>query len=177
VVYGIAKQHGAWVEVQSQLGQGACFRIFIPACTVEIKTDPVALGPKPMRRGSETILVVEDEVAVRDIVVEVLRSHGYQTLVADSGPQALERWAQHKGKIHLLLTDMVMPGGLTGREVGERLLSQNPALKVIYSSRYSPGLAGKDLTLLRGKTFLPKPYRPNKLLEKIRQCLDDGSAN
>jgi len=110
-----------------------------------------------MRRGSETILVVEDEASVRDVVVEVLRSHGYQTLVADSGPQALERWKQHDGKIHLLLTDLVMPGGLTGREVGERLLAEDPALKVIYSSGYSPGLAGKDIPLLQGKTFLPKP--------------------
>ena len=177
VVYGIAKQHKAWVEIQSQPGQGSCFRIFIPVCTVEIKTDPVVPTPKPMRRGSETILVVEDEASVRDVVVEVLRSHGYQTLVADSGSQALERWKQHDGKIHLLLTDLVMPGGLTGREVGERLLAEDPALKVIYSSGYSPGLAGKDIPLLQGKTFLPKPYRASKLLEKLRECLDDGPAN
>ncbi|MGB7747309.1 MAG: response regulator [Verrucomicrobiia bacterium] len=177
VVYGIAKQHGAWVEVQSQAGHGSCFQIFVPVCTVDTKADPVAPAPKPMRRGSETILVVEDEASVRDVVVEVLRSHGYQALVADSGPQALERWAQHDGKIHLLLTDMVMPGGLTGRELSERLLAQDPELKVIYSSGYSPGLAGKDIAVLRGKTFLPKPYHASKLLEKLRECLDDGSAN
>ena len=88
VVYGIAKQHGAWVEVQSQPGQGSCFRIFIPLC-VESKMDSVAPAPKPLRRGSETILVVEDEASVRDVVVEVLRAHGYQTLVAELGSPGL----------------------------------------------------------------------------------------
>jgi CheY-like chemotaxis protein len=176
-VYGIAKRHEAWVEVQSQPGQGSCFQIFIPPCAVETRESPVVPAPGTMRHGSETILVVEDEVSVRDFVVEVLRSHGYQTLVADSGPQALERWTQHQGKIDLLLTDMVMPGGLSGREVGERLTARDPALKVIYSSGYSPGLTGKDLNLLQGKVFLPKPYRVNNLLEKLRECLDGVPAS
>jgi CheY-like chemotaxis protein len=173
VVYGIVKQHEGWMEVQSQPGQGSSFRIFIPACPIETKADPVTSGPELMRRGSETILVVEDEPAVCDVVVELLSSHGYQTLVANLGPQALECWAQHGGKIHLLLTDMVLPGGLTGREVGRRLLAQDPALKVIYSSGYSPCLAGT----VQDKTFLPKPYRASQLLEKLRECLDDASAN
>jgi two-component system cell cycle sensor histidine kinase/response regulator CckA len=175
-VYGIAQQHQGWVEVQSQPNQGTTFRIFIPTCDVECKAAPAASAPQTMRRGSETILVVEDEVGVRDYVVKVLLSYGYKTLVAGSGPEALERWAGHDGKIHLLLTDMVMPGGLTGRQVGERLLARDPALKVIYSSGYSPGVAGKDLTHFQDQNFLPKPYSPAKLLDLLRQCLD-GPAN
>jgi DNA-binding NtrC family response regulator len=89
----------------------------------------------------------------------------------------LECWEEHRGKIHLLLTDMIMPGGLTGRELSERLLMRNPALKVIYSSGYSPGMAGKALTVLRGKNFLPKPYCADKLLKKLREFLDDGPVN
>jgi two-component system, cell cycle sensor histidine kinase and response regulator CckA len=175
-VYGIAKQHEGWVEVLSLPGQGSTFRVFIPVSNVEPQEDPVPSALEPMRHGSETILVVEDEEVVRDFIVEVLRSHGYQTIAAESGPQALERWAQHRSKIHLLLTDMVMPGGLTGREVGERLLAQDPALKIIYSSGYSPGMAGRDVAVLKEKSFLPKPYCPTKLLETLRQCLD-GPAN
>jgi PAS domain S-box-containing protein len=175
-VYGIAHQHEGWVEVQSQPGQGSNFRIFIPTCEVEPKADAAPTVAAPMRRGSETILVVEDETGVRDYVDKVLRSYGYQTLVAESGPEALERWAQHGGKIHLLLTDMVMPGGLTGQQVGERLLAQDPALKVIYSSGYSTGMAGIDLALFQDQNFLPKPYGPAKLLDLLRRCLD-GPAN
>ena len=171
-VYGIAKQHQGWVEVESQPGQGSIFRVFIPASHVQPQVEPVPSASEPVRGGSETILVVEDEETVREFVVEVLRRHGYQTIVAESGPQALERWTENRGKIHLLLTDMVMPGGLTGREVGERLLAQDPALKVVYSSGYSPGMAGKDLAVFKQQNFLPKPYCPAKLLEVLRRCLD-----
>jgi PAS domain S-box-containing protein len=176
-VYGIVKQHEGWVDVQSQPGQGSIFQVFIPTCAVETGADAIPEKQEPMRRGNETILVVEDETAVRDFVVELLQTHGYQTIVAESGPQALERWAQHRGKIHLLLTDIMMPGGLTGREVGEQLLAQDPTLKVIYSSGYSPGMADKAPTVLRDKSFLPKPYSADKLLNKLREFLDDKPVN
>ncbi len=175
-VYGIAKQHEGWVEVHSQPGEGSTFRICLPVRNVEPKPEPAPSAPEPVRRGSETILIVEDEPTVREFIVEVLRSHGYQTIAAESGPQALERWAQNRGKIDLLLTDMVMPGGLTGRQVSERLLAEDPALKVLYSSGYSAGMAGKDVAVLKEKNFLPKPYCPTKLLEILRRCLD-GPAN
>ncbi len=176
-VYGIVKQHEGWVDVQSQPGQGSIFQVFIPTCAAESKTDAIPEKREPLRRGNETILVVEDETAVRDFVVELLQTHGYQTIEAESGPQALERWTQHCGKIHLLLTDIMMPGGLTGREVGEQLLAQDPTLKVIYSSGYSPGMADKAPTLLRGRNFLPKPYSADKLLNKLREFLDDKPVN
>ena len=176
-VFGIAKQHQGWVEVQSQPGQGSTFRVFLPTCGAKPTTVHVKPSiSEPMTGGDETILVVEDEEEVRDFVVEVLKSYGYQTIVAKSGNEALELWSQHRGQIDLLLTDMVMPGALSGRQLGERLLAEDPALKVVYSSGYSPGLAGGDLAILQDKNFLPKPYRPAKLLEMLRQCLD-GPTN
>ncbi|MEI7732443.1 MAG: PAS domain S-box protein [Verrucomicrobiota bacterium] len=176
-VYGIVKQHEAWVEVQSQPGQGACFQIYIPACAVETKMEPVAVVPGTLHRGSETILVAEDETAVREFVVEVLRTHGYRVIAAESGPRALECWANQHGKIHLLLTDMMMPGGLTGRDLAKRLLMQDPTLKVIYSSGYSPGTVEQTFTTFRGKYFLPKPYCVDKLLRMLRECLDEASVH
>ena len=109
-VYGIAKQHQGWVEVESQPGQGSIFRVFIPASNVQPKVDPVPATPETVRGGSETILVVEDEETVREFVVEVLRRHGYQTIVPSRPqPGALDGERQ----IHLL-TDMAKFGGLMG---------------------------------------------------------------
>jgi DNA-binding NtrC family response regulator len=95
--------------------------------------------------------------------------------------EALALWPQIKPRPDLLLTDLVMPGGVMGRELAERLLEKDPQLKVIYSSGYSPGMAGKDMKLFEGRNFLPKPYDPRRLLQVVRECLDgegkDGSPN
>jgi DNA-binding NtrC family response regulator len=93
--------------------------------------------------------------------------------------EALKVWAQHKEEVDLLLTDMVMPEGISGRQLAERLQAEDPALKVIYTSGYSPGMAGKDIALLEGFNFLAKPYPPSRLAHVVRECLDgkrDGSA-
>ena len=182
-VYGIVKQHEAWVQVESQPGLGSCFFIYFPTCAIEIKHAPITLVPPAssmdgaMLRGNETIFVVEDELAVREFVASLLRSYGYLVIEAESGPQALECWAKHKGKIHLLLTDIMMPGGMTGRDLGVLLLAQDPALKIIYSSGYSPGMNESASGTLQERYFLPKPYSPEKLLSLLRQCLNDNSAN
>ena len=171
-VYGIAKQHAGWAEVQSQLGQGSTFRVFIPVPEARIDEKPATPSPAESKGGNERILVAEDEEPVRDFVVEVLKSCGYEVRWAETGPQALEQWTSRSQEFDLLLTDMVMPGGLSGRELAQRLLAEAPALKVIYTSGYSPGLAGNDLALLEGRNFLAKPYRPAKLLQMVRRCLD-----
>ena len=120
------------------------------------------------------VLVVEDEAPLRDLVVNILQLCGYKIFQAGTGVEALQIWSEQKGKINLLLTDMVMPGGISGRQLAERLQADDPNLKVIYTSGYSPGMAGKDIALLEGCNFLAKPYPPSKLAQFIRECLDAG---
>jgi CheY-like chemotaxis protein len=123
-------------------------------------------------RGNETILVAEDEPAVRSLVDNLLRRCGYTVLTAESGVAALEVWKGHRDKIQLLLTDMVMPDGMTGFDLAQRLRSEQPELKVIYTSGYSADIFGKDSTLIRDGLFLQKPYHPHQLAQTVRDCLD-----
>jgi CheY-like chemotaxis protein len=177
-VLGVVQQHRGWIEVETQPGAGCTFRVYLPALETPVDKGPALLSAGgPLQGGEETILVVEDEEDVRDFVVEVLKGHGYKVLAAGSGPSACQCWAQAKDQIDLLLTDMVMPEGLSGREVAERFLNENPELKVIYTSGYSPGMAGRDLRLMEGSNFLPKPHGPARLLRMVRNCLDGHSED
>ena len=117
------------------------------------------------------ILVVEDEPSLRLLVRKVLERSGFEVLEAASGTAALELWDHDKPQIDLLLTDMVMPDGMSGRQLAERLKADNPELKVLYSSGYSTDLLGKDLALKEGINFLQKPYPPSKLLQTVRNAL------
>jgi two-component system cell cycle sensor histidine kinase/response regulator CckA len=177
-VYGIIKQHQGWVVVESQLGQGSTFTIFLPSglkpaeAAQAAQAQPQALADSAMSLGDETILVVEDEPALRELVVNVLELCGYRILQACSGVEALKVWEKHKNEIDLLLTDMVMPEGMSGRQLAERLQAEDPGLKIIYTSGYSPGMAGKDIALLEGFNFLAKPYPPSRLANVVRECLD-----
>ena len=171
-VYGIAKQHGGWVEVQSQCGKGTVFHIFIPTCAAAPEAEPSPPGRQPLNGGHETILVAEDNNDVRDFVICVLKSQGYKVISASSGKEALERWGNGNEKIHLLLTDMVMPGGISGRQLAEGLLAKNPGLRVLYTSGYSPGMASQDVAWPEGHDFLAKPYEPATLVQRVRACLD-----
>jgi PAS domain S-box-containing protein len=171
-VYGIAKQHGGWVEVQSQQGHGTTFHIFIPICADALETKPAPSVCQPLKGGQETILVAEDDNDVCAFVIKILQSYGYKVISANSGKEALQRWTETSEKIHLLLTDMVMPGGLTGRQLAENLLAMDPTLRVLYTSGYSPGMAGKDLSFIEGHDFLAKPYEPAVLVQRVRACLD-----
>jgi PAS domain S-box-containing protein len=172
-IYGIVKQHAGWVEVQSSPGQGAAFQVFIPACAPVPVAKPAPPLPQPLKGGRETILVAEDEDLVRNLVVRMLKSQGYNVLSANSGVQALELWTAEKGRIHLLFTDMVMPGGINGRQLAEALLTKDPSLRVIFTSGYSAGMAGKDVAGLEGGNFLAKPYEPTALIRLVRACLDE----
>jgi PAS domain S-box-containing protein len=179
-VYGIVQQHGGWVEVSSELNRGTSFNIYFPVSSPQaIEAKPAssaALETKPappsVPGGTERILVVEDEPAVRQLACRLLRRHGYEVFEAESGRAALPVWAQHGPRIDLLLTDLVMPGGLSGRELAQRLLSQKPGLKVIYTSGYSTDFDTLESSLGDGIYFLPKPYQFPTLARLVRECLD-----
>ena len=117
--------------------------------------------------SKKTVFVVEDEPSLRLLVRKVLERNGYQVIDAPSGVAAVEVWAHHKEHIDLLLTDMVMPDGMTGKELAEKLKADNPHLKVVYTTGYSSELLGDDIILRDGVNFLQKPYPPQKLLQTI----------
>ncbi len=170
-VFGIVRAHKGWLVVKSEPNKGASFRLYFPASQqVAEKMEPVV--DTALLSGRETVLVAEDEDALREMVALVLRIQGYTVLEAASGRHALDLWERAERPIDLLLTDMVMPGGIMGSELAERLLGQSPQLKVIYTSGYSPGMAGRDISLLEGGNFLPKPYSVGKLAQFVRECLD-----
>jgi len=170
-VFGVVQQHHGWLEVESKPGCGTTFRIYFAAIAQPAEKTNSLLGAT-LRRGSETILVAEDEDALREMVAKILELQGYVVLEASSGHHAIEVWDQASRPIDLLLTDMIMPGSIMGGELAERLKARCPSLKVIYTSGYSPGMAGKDISLLEGRNFLPKPYTIGKLAQFVRECLD-----
>ena len=171
-VFGIVQQHQGWISVYSEAGLGTAFRIYLPRLA-ETTSQPVATPtPTELRGGNETILVVEDEPALRVLVRTVLTNLGYRVIEAATGADALDAWSKHCDKIQLLLTDMVLPDGMNGKELARRLMQKNPGLKVIYASGYSAEVAGKDLALQEGVNFLAKPFLIHKLAQTIRDCLD-----
>lgn len=170
-VFGVVRQHQGWLEVESKPNVGTTFRVYFPASQqAPEKTERSVDTSLPT--GSETVLVAEDEDALREMVVQALRIHGYTVLEAACGRDALEVWEKANRPIDLLFTDMVMHGGILGGELAERLVEKSPTLKVIYTSGYSPGMAGKDVSLLEDRNFLPKPYSIGKLTRFVRECLD-----
>lgn len=171
-VYGIIKQHQGWIEVTSQLGKGTSFKVFLPAVAVRAESPAdTTFRKRDVPGGSETILLVEDENELRELVREILTGYSYNVISAANGVEALKVWDQHDGRIDLLLTDLVMPEGINGRDLATRLRERKPGLKVIYTSGYTAGVVGGDAGCGDG-LFLQKPYRPPALAELVRQCLD-----
>jgi two-component system, cell cycle sensor histidine kinase and response regulator CckA len=175
-VYGIVKQSGGYVWVTSAVGRGTTFEVWLPAVPGDV--DPRDLLPTPARGvalaapgGRETVLLAEDEGPVREFVRDVLADAGYRVLDAEDPASALRLAAAHDGALHLLLTDVVMPGG-TGRRLAESLLRARPAARVLYMSGYTDHTVFRHGLLEEGTPFLQKPFTPDALLAKVREALD-----
>jgi CheY-like chemotaxis protein len=175
-VYGAIKQHDGWIDVQSQLGHGTTFKVYLPLTSEVSTTASSRYAARPAEGGTETILLVEDEDAVRSLASRILLRHGYQVVEARSGVEALKIWEREREKIDLLLTDMVMPDGISGWNLAQQLQRKNPRLKAIYTTGYSLDALVHDHTLKEGLNFLPKPYHPQNLVDTVRRCLDTGAG-
>jgi PAS domain S-box-containing protein len=172
-VFGIVAQHSGWIEVTSKVNQGTTFYVYLTRLAESQKVVADMPRTSRVRGGTETILLVEDETPVRSLTRTLLARHGYRIIEADSGVSALQLWPQHRDTVDLLLTDMVMPGGVSGRELAEQLLREKPGLKVIYASGYTDDMLGENSPLRDNPNFLEKPFQPQKLLQRVRSCLDE----
>jgi two-component system cell cycle sensor histidine kinase/response regulator CckA len=174
-VYGITKQHRGWLDVTSRVGQGSTFRVYLPAMREAPPIESESARPE-VKRGDETILLVEDEPLVRQMAAMSLRWHGYHVIEAADGPEAIRLWDQHAGEIDLLFSDMVMPGGITGLDLFRRFKQTKANLKAIVSSGYSLELATSNVPPGPDIAFLSKPYEITTLAIAVRKCLDQTQA-
>lgn len=172
MVFGIIEQHKGWVEVESRVGAGTTFHIYLPR--VVTKTNSPAIPPQhaPEPGGTETILVAEDDPAASTTIRNILELHGYRVLAAESGEAAINVWTENQASIRLLITDMVMPGDLNGQQLARHLKAQKPDLKVIYVSGYNSENLTDGQSLRQDPNFIAKPYSIETILRKVRARLD-----
>ena len=173
-VYGVVKQSEGFVWVESAPGKGATFEIYLPQVSEAVSKPEAEAKAAPIPRGSETILVVEDEPDVRALACEFLKVSGYSVLEARNGLEALEKLSSHKQPVHLVLSDMVMPK-MGGAELAERLRTIRPDTKVVLMSGYSEYASGTRDSASPGVT-LQKPFSRPSLLQKIREALSGNSV-
>jgi PAS domain S-box-containing protein len=170
-VFGIVKQSGGTIGVESEVGKGTTFKVYFPAAlgpaTAHVSQFPTEMSA----RGSETVLVVEDEESVRSLVCAILRKHGYNVVEAQSAGDAFLLCEQHAATIHLLLTDVVMPR-MSGRQLAERLVTLRPAMRVLYMSGYTHDAVARHGVVDSTIAFLQKPITPDALVRTVRRTLD-----
>ena len=173
-VYGIVKQHEGWVEVNSEPNKGATFDVFLPASdkTLSFPRAKAAAPVATAAGGSETILIVEDEPILREMARDILSGYGYRILEASSGREALNLWQHRSDEIDLLLTDMVMPEGVSGAELARQLLAANCGLKIIFTSGYTANEVNTELLVKMSARYLQKPYTHADLVKAVRESLD-----
>ena len=171
-VFGIVEQHRGWLDVDSRVGEGTTFHVYLPFLRDSIVALPDDGLTTSLPRGHECVLVVEDEQAVREMVRDVLVRQGYDVLEAGSGREALEVWAAHGDRIALVLTDVMMPGGMTGIDLVEQLRQRRPGLRAIFTSGCRSDASHESIAIDQGDIFIPKPYRPAALVRMVREQLD-----
>ncbi|HEV3272788.1 MAG TPA: ATP-binding protein [Candidatus Methylacidiphilales bacterium] len=171
-VHGIVHQHKGWLNVESVVGQGASFRLYLPLSGRAETTPRETSSLPPFKGRNETILLVEDEAALLVVSARALTLFGYRVLSATNGQEALSLWEQHQDAIDLVLTDMRMPQGISGLELAEKLWKTKPSLKVIIMSGYSMKMVRNSTVANDGYTFLAKPFDLKTLSETVRHCLD-----
>jgi signal transduction histidine kinase/ActR/RegA family two-component response regulator len=170
-VYGIIRQGGGWVDVASEVGVGTSFQVYLPQVDVSGTTELAGAGG-PTEAAVETLLVVEDQESVRSFAVAALKGEGYRVIEASDGNEAIAVAGRHPEGLHLLLTDVVMPG-MNGKELSERLRALHPNMKVLFISGYTADVIAHRGVLDPGVAFLHKPFNPEELAAKVREVLSD----
>jgi CheY-like chemotaxis protein len=174
MVYGVVKQSGGYIDLASEPNAGATFKIYLPKALGAVEPQPET-EILASSHGIETILLVEDEPSLRGLARHQLESCGYRVLEASSATEAFEVAGKHDGPIHLLLTDVVMPG-MNGRLLAQELTRHRPHISVVYMSGYTGQVVGADGVLDEGVCFLPKPFTRDALAQKIREALEGRNA-
>lgn len=175
-VYGILKQHEGWVEVESEPKRGTTFRVFIPAAGAPTRAADPPISASHVQGGRETILLVEDEATVRELVCASLARYGYKIHAAASGAEAMNEWSARLADIDVLITDVVMPDGVSGWELARRMQTHKPDLRIVFISGYHADMTamGFDPASTDRSIFLHKPFKPQELAEVVRTCLDSN---
>ena len=174
-VYGIVKQHRGWISVQSRLGDGTTFQVFLPASNAPSGALQMTPTEQPVIGGTETLLVVEDEIPLLKLMQHILEGHGYKVLACTNGREALDIWGKHQKKIDLLLTDLILPDGMAGTELARILYAAKPALKILFTSGYDADRLAKEFPPGTAFKMVQKPFHARKLAEMVFESLHAAS--